>query len=141
MGGVGAGPDGRLGDAGGVFEDGGIKIQGRPQIGRKTAGKAAPKAGRKAAGGAELTRARQLLRERDFTALVKDNLGGQLFALPPLWEGTVTLPTATTGGQSQRYRLAVAEYEEYLVDDATPYDRVPSKKDRRLVFIEYVELD
>lgn len=44
-------------------------------------------------------------------------------------------------GQSQRYRLAVAEYEEYLVDDATPYDKVPSKKERRLVFIEYVELD
>jgi hypothetical protein len=39
-----------------------------------------------------------------------------------------------------RYRLAIAEYEEYLVDDDRPYDSVPTKKDRRLVFIEYVEL-
>ena len=27
-----------------------------------------------------------------------------------------------------------------LVDDAMPYDRIPTKKDRRLVFIEYVEI-
>ena len=39
-----------------------------------------------------------------------------------------------------RYRLVVAEYEEYLVDDAMPYDRIPTEKDRRMVFVEHVEL-
>ena len=50
----------------------------------------------------------------------------------------MTLPEVPGG--TARYRLAIAEYEEYLVDDAMPYDRIPTKKDRRLVFIEYVEL-
>ena len=50
----------------------------------------------------------------------------------------MTLPQAIDG--TVRYRLAIAECEEYLVDDAMPYDRIPTKKDRRLVFVEYVEL-
>src|SRR5216684_1425181 len=54
-----------------------------------------------------------------------------------LWEGAVTLPHPP--GRAARYRLAIAEYEEYLVDDAMPYDRMPTRKDRRIVFIEYVE--
>jgi hypothetical protein len=34
----------------------------------------------------------------------------------------------------------IAEYEEYLIDDETPYNAIPTKKDRRVVFIEQVEL-
>lgn len=39
-----------------------------------------------------------------------------------------------------RFRLVIAEYEEYLVDDERPYDPLVTKKDRRLVFVEHVEL-
>jgi hypothetical protein len=63
---------------------------------------------------------------------------GKVFITPPLWKGSVTLPQAP-GGRT-RYRLAIAEFEEYLVDDADPYDQMFTKKDRRLVFIEHVEL-
>ena len=66
-------------------------------------------------------------------------LVGHVLVTPTLWQGTVTLPPAPV--DAPRYRLVIAEYEEYLVDDATPYDPIPTKKDRRLVFIEYVELD
>jgi hypothetical protein len=52
-----------------------------------------------------------------------------------LWEGTVTLPD-----REARHRLVIAEYEEYLVDDDRPYDRIPTKKGRRLVFVEHVEV-
>jgi hypothetical protein len=40
----------------------------------------------------------------------------------------------------RRHRLVIAEYEEYLVDDDHPYDKTPSSKGRRLVFVEHVEL-
>jgi hypothetical protein len=50
----------------------------------------------------------------------------------------VALPSPPSPGT--RYRLVIAEYEEYLVDDTMPYDRIPTKKDRRLVFVEHVEL-
>ncbi len=83
-------------------------------------------------------RAQELLRRRQFDVLLRDNLIDKIFITPMLWEGAVTLPQAPGGGT--RYRLAIAEYEEYLVDDPRPYDPVPTKKDRRLVFIEYVEL-
>jgi hypothetical protein len=83
-------------------------------------------------------RARQLFRERRFDILLKENLT-RLLITPALWEGSVTIPQLPSG--EMRYRLAIAEYEEYLVDDDRPYDPVPTKKDRRLVFIEYVELD
>jgi len=53
-----------------------------------------------------------------------------------LWEGDVTLPPA----DGARYRLVVAEYEEYLVDDDRPYDRTPTQKGRRLTFVEHTEL-
>jgi hypothetical protein len=83
-------------------------------------------------------RAIELLQHREFEALIEESLIDHVFFSPTLWEGTVTLPALT--GADTRYRLAIAEYEEYLVDDALPYDRFPTKKDRRLVFIEYVEL-
>jgi hypothetical protein len=54
----------------------------------------------------------------------------------PLWEGDVTLPP----DGSLRYRLVVAEFEEYVVDDEQPYDRTPGRKGRRLVFVEHVEM-
>ena len=38
-------------------------------------------------------------------------------------------------GGFNRYRLVIAEYEEYIVDDQRPYDKVPTMKDRRLVFV------
>lgn len=96
-------------------------------------------AGTKVSVAAGRARANQLLRAREFTALIEEKLIDKVFITPPLWEGSVTLPQAPGGGT--RYRLAIAEYEEYLVDDATPYDPIPTKKDRRLVFIEYVGLD
>jgi hypothetical protein len=55
---------------------------------------------------------------------------------PSLWQGTVVPPA----GLDARLRLVVAEYEEYLVDDDSPYDRVPESKGRRLVYVEHVEL-
>ena len=57
---------------------------------------------------------------------------------PTLWQGTVTLPANQPAGA--RYRLIVAEYEEYLVDDPSPYSPTPSAKKRRLVFVDDVEL-
>ena len=53
-----------------------------------------------------------------------------------LWEGDVTLPAL----DGARHRIVVAEFEEYLVDDDRPYDRTPTEKGRRLVFVEHVEL-
>lgn len=94
--------------------------------------------GRKKLSPAARKKARQLFRERKFDILLKKNLT-RLLITPGLWEGSVTVPQAPSG--EIRYRLAIAEYEEYLVDDDRPYDPVPTKKDRRLVFIEYVELD
>jgi hypothetical protein len=83
-------------------------------------------------------RAKELYREREFAALVDERLIDKIFVTPTLWDGSVTLPQAPADGV--RYRLAIAEFEEYLVDDDRPYDPVPTKKDRRLVFMEYVEL-
>lgn len=84
-------------------------------------------------------RAKLLLSQHNYAALAAEGLVDKLFLTPTLWTGRVTLP----GGADEqvRYRLAIAEYEEYLVDDATPYDAIPTQKDRRLVFIEYVDLD
>jgi hypothetical protein len=53
----------------------------------------------------------------------------------PLWAGSVILPP-----DNSRYRLVVAEYEEYLVDDDKPYEDPPTHKGERLVFVEYVNL-
>jgi hypothetical protein len=78
------------------------------------------------------------LRPRSLGQQLQAGLPGPILLVPPLWEGSVTLPPPP--GSGTRYRLAIAEYEEYLIDDATPYDAIPTLKDRRLVFIEYVEL-
>ncbi len=84
-------------------------------------------------------RAVRLQQERKYDVLLRENLAEKLFYVVPLWAGEVTLPEEP-GGDS-RYRLVIAEYEEYLVDDDRPYDRVPEAKDRRLVFVEHVELE
>jgi hypothetical protein len=83
-------------------------------------------------------RAKTLVTARNFNTLLKENLVDQVFVLQPIWDGDITLPAAP--GRGNRYRLVIAEYEEYIVDDQLPYDRVPTKKDRRLVFVEHVEL-
>jgi hypothetical protein len=56
-----------------------------------------------------------------------------------LWSGQVTVAQAATGAGP--YRLVVAEYEEYIVDDDTPYQPPSTRKDRRLVFVEHHALD
>ena len=87
----------------------------------------------------EQIRAKELVAEREFAAILDEQLIDHIFVSPVLWKGSVTLPK-TPGGET-RYRLVIAEYEEYLVDDAFPYDRIPAKKDHRLVFVEHIELD
>jgi hypothetical protein len=54
-----------------------------------------------------------------------------------LWSGTIRLPP----GSGRRLRLVIAEFEEYLVDDDHPYDKVPTRKDRRLVYLEHVPVE
>jgi hypothetical protein len=85
------------------------------------------------------TQAKALLHQRNFSALAAEGLIDLVYLTPTLWTGRVTLPVA--GDEQARYRLVIAEYEEYLVDDTTPYDPIPTLKDRRLVFIEYANLD
>jgi hypothetical protein len=84
-------------------------------------------------------RATRLLAEREYEAVIDENLVGAIFLSPVLWDGDVTLPQAPGG--ATRYRLVIAEFEEYLVDDAAPYDKVPTRKERRMVFVEHVTLD
>jgi len=86
----------------------------------------------------ERARARRLLQNREFEELARADLVGRIRLIPTLWEGTVALPEPRS--PKTRYRLVVAEYEEHLVDDAMPYDRIPTEKDRRMVFVEHVEL-
>jgi hypothetical protein len=76
--------------------------------------------------------------ERRFDRVLAENLIDHLVYFPPLWDGSVTLPEAP--GEGRRYRLVVAEFEEYLTDDDRPYDPVPTTKGRRMVFVEHVEL-
>lgn len=88
------------------------------------------------------TRANELLIHREFEALVDENLVTQVFATPTLWKGSVRLPNIPINGTARRFRLAIAEYEEYIVDDADDaYDPFIKTKGRRLVFIEHVELE
>jgi hypothetical protein len=84
-------------------------------------------------------RATELLRQREFAALLEENIIDRVFVAPVLWEGQITLPESADA--SARYRLVIAEYEEYLVDDEHPYDPPVTQKDRRLVFVEHVLLD
>jgi hypothetical protein len=86
---------------------------------------------------AERSRAGDLIARRRFDLVVKEGLVDVGVSIAPIWEGDVVLP-AFEG--SARYRLVIAEYEEYLADDSRPYDPVPTKKDRRLVFVEHVDL-
>jgi len=55
-----------------------------------------------------------------------------------LWSGAIDLPSAPSA--TKRFRLVVAEYEEYLADGPNPYGNRPEMKTRRLVFVEHVEL-
>jgi hypothetical protein len=87
---------------------------------------------------AERERATSLVQKRQFDVLIKEGLVDRVIVTPTLWSGSVTLPDAPGG--ATRYRLVIAEYEEYLIDDETPYNAIPTKKDRRVVFIEQVEL-
>ena len=77
-------------------------------------------------------------RELQFFEEAKEGLVDKVIVTPTLWSGSVTLPDVP--GEAKRYRLVIAEYEEYLIDDATPYDPIPTKKDRRVVFIKHVEI-
>lgn len=86
----------------------------------------------------EKLRARELLKKRKFDTLIREGLMETVFVAAPLWEGDVTVLTEVES--TVRHRLVIAEYEEYIIDDDRPYDEVPEKKGRRLVFIEHVEL-
>lgn len=69
------------------------------------------------------TSAGSLLRARDYPTLVRESL-----------LATALRPAGT------RYRAVIAEYEEHLVDDGDPYDTPLERKERRIVFVEHVEL-
>jgi hypothetical protein len=90
-------------------------------------------------------RALELVEAQRYTELANEGLIAVLLRAP-LWDGTVTLPNAPT--PDARYRIVIAEYEEYLTDDVpspgfpnVAYDTPPESKGRRLVFVEHVELD
>jgi hypothetical protein len=89
---------------------------------------------------ASVTRARARVREvlarGEASLLARPEFIDAVRVWQTLWDGQIKLPAL--GG---RGRLVVAEFEEYLVDDAAPYDRVPTRKDRRMVFVEHVALD
>ena len=87
------------------------------------------------ASAAERLKARALLESTVVDAQAGSQLTSILTQWRTLWEGDVVLPPA-----SGRYRLVIAEYEEYLVDDRNPYDKTPTRKDRRLVFVEHIEI-
>ncbi len=93
---------------------------------------------RTAADAAASGRAATLLAERRFDLIVKEGLLELLPIVPSLWNGVVTVPPGLPAGT--RLRLVVAEYEEYLVDDANAYDKVPTAKGQRLVYVEHIEL-
>lgn len=86
----------------------------------------------------ERTRARKLEVERDFEKILSRDLVDKVRVTPKLWSGSVKLPEPPS--DDTRFRLVIAEYEEYLTDDAAPYNATPTTKDRRLVFVEHVEL-
>jgi hypothetical protein len=99
---------------------------------------AAPTAAAGRPAGAEAARARDLHARREFTLLAREGLAELVEDWATLWGGTVTLPADAPAGT--RHRLVVAEYEEHLVDDETPYDMLLHRKGRRLVFVEHVAL-
>ena len=85
----------------------------------------------------ERVESRTLVSQADMARLTADRIVDLITLWQTLWEGEVTLPEAA----GRRHRLVVAEYEEYLVDDNLPYDKTPTRKDRRMVFVEHVELE
>jgi hypothetical protein len=92
-------------------------------------------------GGIEQSVLRERLRASTLVAeqLFRSIAGTTILKLTPwetLWEGDVTMPAPS----GRRRRLVIAEYEEYLVDDKYPYDKVPTAKGSRLVFVEHIEL-
>jgi hypothetical protein len=83
-------------------------------------------------------RARELAAQRDFQSMVVVGPIDPDILVQPIWQGDVTVPVFE---RSKRYRLVIVEYEEYLVDDTRWWDPVPTKKDRRVVFVEHIELN
>ncbi len=99
---------------------------------------AGPEIVKTAASKALLARAKTLLAKREFKTLVDESLIEPLLAPPKLWQGIVKLPEVPA--PDRRYRLVVAEYEEYLDDGASPYDPEVWTKGRRMVYAEHVTL-
>jgi hypothetical protein len=116
---------------------GAVKSSGTKTASGKTAAAKVPSANTPSA--AARTQSEKLLQERKFELLLNQGLLSNVFMAPPLWEGTVTLPEAS--GPGARYRLVIAEYEEYIVDAGDAYATPPTAKGRRLVFIEHIELE
>jgi hypothetical protein len=83
-------------------------------------------------------RARELMTRLEYEAIVAEDLIDATMAWPVMWDGSVTLPEAPTA--FKRFRLVVAEFEEYLSDDAEPYDSRLTTKGRRMVYAEHTEL-
>lgn len=69
------------------------------------------------------------------STLLNPELIERWFKPKPLWEGSVHSP-----GDSSRYRIVIAEYEEYPVDGEMPYEVIPTNIGRRLVFVEHIEV-
>jgi hypothetical protein len=86
----------------------------------------------------QLVRAKKLVASRNFVEAAKTGVLDSVLSLLRIWDGDVILPSVPA--QGTRYRLVIAEYEEYIVDDANPYDSVATRKGRRLVFVEHVEI-
>jgi type VI secretion system secreted protein Hcp len=86
-----------------------------------------------------------MLGSRQFEAVLRDGLAEKIALAPALWDGTVTLPEARE--RTARFRVAVAEYEEYPIDGETgpadgfdPSSTTRTRTGRRLVFVEHVAL-
>lgn len=86
----------------------------------------------------DLVRATRLVAGRRFVEAAQTGVLDSVLGFLQIWDGDVVLPAVPA--PDARYRLVIAEYEEYLVDDARPYDPVPTRKGRRLVFVEHVEI-
>ncbi len=86
----------------------------------------------------ERLQTRELVSSQDVARLTPSHVIDLIHLWQTLWEGDVRFPESQSG--ASRHRLVIAEYEEYLVDDDQPYDRTPTRKGRRLVFVEHVEL-
>jgi hypothetical protein len=85
----------------------------------------------------QAARGRALFAEGQLKLVMSEGLVDVALSISPIWEGDVVLPAFDV---SARYRFVIVEYEEYLADDSRPFDPVPTKKDRRIGFVEHVEL-